>query len=278
MSPPVRQGARRTSLGVERPPAAANSVPGMDLGLEGRTAIVIGASGGIGRACAAALAREGAGVALVSRSRKRLTEAANEIDGETAVFEADTEDLERLGALPGEVSDALGPVEILVLNTGGPPFGGVFDNDLEQWETAYRSLVLAPLVLAESALPRMRERKWGRIVNVSSSSVREPIPGLALSNANRMAAVGLLKTLANEVGSDGITVNTVATGRFATERLADTNGSLEPAEEAAKQQVPTGRLGQPEEYGDLVAFICSERAAYLNGAVIPLDGGLLRSV
>ena len=133
-------------------------------------------------------------------------------------------------------------------------------------------------MLIEGVLPGMRERGWGRIVNVSSSSIREPIPGLTLSNANRLAALGLLETLADEVAADGITVNTVATGMFATDRLADREGSLAGAEEAAKERVPAKRLGTPEEYGDLVAFLCSERAAYLTGAVIPLDGGLLRSV
>ena len=123
----------------------------------------------------------------------------------------------------------------------------------------------------------MRERGWGRIVNVGSSSTREPIPGLNLSNSHRMAAVGFLKTLSREVAADGITVNTVATGLFATERLADADGSLEGAEEGARRTVPAGRLGRPEEYGDLVAFLCSERAAYLTGTVIPLDGGALHS-
>ena len=138
--------------------------------------------------------------------------------------------------------------------------------------------MLAPRVLIEAVLPGMRERGWGRIVNVGSSSVREPIPDLALSNAHRMAAVGFFKTLASEVAADGITVNTVATGRFATDRLAANWGSWEEMERHAHEGVPAGRLGQPEEYGDLVAFLCSERAAYLTGAVIPLDGGLLRSV
>jgi 3-oxoacyl-[acyl-carrier protein] reductase len=124
----------------------------------------------------------------------------------------------------------------------------------------------------------MRERGWGRIVNVSSSSIREPIPFLTLSNANRLAALGFLETLADEVAGDGITVNTVATGMFATDRLADRHGSLEQAEANAKERVPAGRLGTPDEYGDLVAFLSSERAAYLTGAVVPLDGGLLRSV
>jgi 3-oxoacyl-[acyl-carrier protein] reductase len=250
----------------------------MDLGIEGRTALVMGASAGIGRGIAQALVREGARVALASRSEERIARTAGELGGEARAFVADTDDLDRLAALPGEVGEALGPVEILVANTGGPPLGGALDHELEAWEGAYRSLVLAPRVLIDAVLPGMRERGWGRIVNVGSSSVREPIPGLALSNANRMAAVGLLKTLASEVAGDGITVNTIATGRFATQRLTDNAGSLDAARERARQDVPARRLGTPEEYGDLVAFLCSERAGYLTGAVIPLDGGMLRSV
>jgi 3-oxoacyl-[acyl-carrier protein] reductase len=250
----------------------------MDLGIGGRTALVLGASRGIGRGIAAALAREGARVAMASRSRERVAEAADEIEGEAVAFEADTEDLERLASLPGEVEGELGLVDILVTNTGGPPLGGALDNPMEEWERAYRSLVLAPRVLAEAAVPGMRERRWGRIVNISSSSVREPIPHLTLSNAHRMAAVGFFKTLASEVAGDGITVNTVATGRFATDRLASNWGSWEEMERGAAEGVPAGRLGQPDEYGDVVAFLCSQRAAYLTGTVIPLDGGLLRGV
>jgi 3-oxoacyl-[acyl-carrier protein] reductase len=249
----------------------------MELGLEGRVALVMGASRGIGRGIAAALAREGARVAIASRSREKLEQAAAELEGDVVPFLADATDLERLAELPAEVEAALGPVEVLVANAGGPPFGGALDHERDEWESAYRSLVLAPRVLAGAVLPGMRERGWGRIVNVGSSSTREPIPGLNLSNAHRMAAVGFLKTLSHEVAADGVTVNTVATGRFATERLADAAGSLGGAEEAARREVPAGRLGRPEEYGDLVAFLCSERAAYLTGAVIPLDGGLLRS-
>jgi 3-oxoacyl-[acyl-carrier protein] reductase len=249
----------------------------MKLGLENRVALVMGASRGIGRAIAAALAREGAKVAVASRSLEKLEEAAREIGSDATPFPADAGDLDRLENLPGEVEAALGPIEILVLNTGGPPFGGALDHERNDWESAYRSLVLAPRVLAGAVLPGMRERGWGRIVNVGSSSTREPIPGLNLSNAHRMAAVGFLKTLSREVAANGITVNTVATGRFATERLADASGSLEGAEEAAKTEVPAGRLGRPEEYGDLVAFLCSDRAAYITGTVIPIDGGLLRS-
>ncbi|HET9118954.1 MAG TPA: SDR family oxidoreductase [Solirubrobacterales bacterium] len=250
----------------------------MDLGIEGRTALVMAASRGIGRGIAEALAREGAKVAVSSRSEEALRAAAAEIEGEVRAFPADTEDLDGMRELPGEVAKALGPVEILVTNTGGPPAGAALDHSPEEWEVAFRSLVLAPRVLAEEVIGGMRERGWGRIVNVSSTSIREPIPSLTLSNANRMAAVGLFKTLADEVAGDGITVNTVATGMFATERLADRHGSLEGAEEFARQQIPARRLGQPEEYGDLVAFLCSERAAYLTGTVIPLDGGRLRSI
>jgi 3-oxoacyl-[acyl-carrier protein] reductase len=216
-------------------------------------------------------------VAISSRSQERLEQEAAEIEGEVRAFPADTDDLERLASLPSEVADAIGPVEILVTNTGGPPLGGALGHELDEWQAAYRSLVLAPRVLIGEALPGMRERGWGRILNVGSTSTGEPIPGLNLSNAHRLAAVGFLKTLAREVAADGVTVNTVATGRFATERLADNHGSLEPAEEQAKQDVPVGRLGRPEEYGDLVAFLCSERAAYITGTVIPIDGGLLRS-
>jgi 3-oxoacyl-[acyl-carrier protein] reductase len=250
----------------------------VDLGIEGRTALVMGASRGIGKGIAAALTREGARVAISSRSEESLRAAAEEIGGEVEVFPADSGDLERLRRLPSEVSDRLGPVDILVGNTGGPPPGGALDNSLEEWEEAFRSLVLALRVLLDGVLPGMRQRGWGRIVNVSSSSIREPIPHLTLSNANRLAALGLLETLADEVAADGVTINTVATGMFATQRLADPEGSLKGAEEAARQRVPAKRLGRPDEYGDLVAFLCSEPAAYLTGAVIPLDGGLLRSV
>jgi 3-oxoacyl-[acyl-carrier protein] reductase len=249
----------------------------MNLELEGRVALVMGASRGLGREIAATLAAEGARVAIASRSREKLDEAAAEIGEAATPFVADASDLDRLAALPGEAAAALGPVEILVTNTGGPPFGGALDHELDDWEAAYRSLVLAPRVLAGAVLPAMRERGWGRIVNVGSISTREPIPGLNLSNSHRMAAVGFLKTLSQEVAADGVTVNTVATGRFGTERLADHTGSLEAAEEGAKREVPAARLGRPEEYGDLVAFLCSERAAYITGTVIPIDGGLLHS-
>ena len=248
----------------------------MDLGLIGHTALVMASSKGIGRAIAEALANEGAGVAMASRSLERVQEAAAEIGPEVVALAADTDDLDAMAALPGEVERRLGPVDILVTNTGGPPPGQALDHGIEDWEEAYRSLVLAPKVLVEAVLPGMRERGWGRIVNVASSSVKEPIPGLALSNVHRAATVGYFNTLAREVAADGVTVNTVATGRFATDRLADNAGSMEAAEEAAKTDVPAQRLGQPGEFGDLTAFLCSERAAFITGTVIPIDGGMMR--
>lgn len=249
----------------------------MDLGIEGKVALVMGASAGLGRAVAEALAREGARVAMVSRSAERIAAAAAAIDG-AVPFVADTAEGERLERLPAEVREAVGaPVEILVTNTGGPPLGGALEHGTDEWEEAYRSLVLAPRILVGAVLPAMRAAGWGRIVNVGSTTTIEPNPTLNLSNAHRMATVGFLKTLASEVAAEGITVNTVATGRFATDRLAANYGSLEAAEAAAQREVPAARLGDPEEYGDLVAFLCSARAAYITGTVIPIDGGLLRS-
>jgi len=251
----------------------------MDLGIAGRVALVMGASQGIGLGIASALAREGTRVAMASRSLERLDDAAGGVEGETATFAADTGDLERLAELPGEVAERLeGSVEILVTNTGGPPPGGAEERSTDEWEAAYRSLVLAPRALIEAVLPEMRSRSWGRIVNVGSSSTIEAIPNLGLSNAHRLAAIGYFKTLAREVAGDGITLNTVATGKIATDRLAKLSGSLEEAAEMARGQVPAGRLGTPEEYGDLVAFLCSERAAYVTGTTIPIDGGLLRAI
>ena len=250
----------------------------MELGIEGRVALVMGASKGIGKGIAEVLAREGARVAIASRSRARLETAAAEIDGETAVFEYDTAELARLASLAGDVEATFGPIEILVTNTGGPPLGTALDARLEDWRAAYDSLVLAPRVLIEGTLPAMRERGWGRIVNVGSSATREPIPGLALSNSHRPGLVGFLKMLAREVAADGVTVNDIATGRFATERLAANWGGWDEMEKHAAEEVPAGRLGRPEEYGELVAFLCSDRAAYITGASIPIDGGLLRSI
>ncbi len=250
----------------------------MDLGIDGRTALVLGASKGIGRGIAEALAREGVRVAIASRSLKQLEQTASEIDGDVIAFAADTADLAGLAKLPAAVAERVGPVDILVTNTGGPPVGRALDAGIDEWRDAYESLQLAPRVLVEAVLPGMRERGWGRIINVGSSSTREAIDGLTLSNAHRPGLVGFFKTLAREVASDGITVNDIATGRFATDRLASNWGGREQMEKGAVEGIPAGRLGEPGEYGDLVAFLCSERAGYITGTSIPIDGGMLRTV
>jgi 3-oxoacyl-[acyl-carrier protein] reductase len=213
-----------------------------------------------------------------ARSRERLDLAREELPGEVTAFVADAGDLARMEELPREVEAALGPIEMVVTNTGGPPKGMALENSIAEWEGAYRSLVLGLRVLLGAIVPGMRERGWGRIVAVGSNSTVEPIAGLALSNSNRLAAIGLLKTLSREVAADGITVNTIATGKFGTSRLAEVAGSMEKAEEEARENVPARRLGTPEEFGDLVAFLASDRAAYINGTTIPIDGGLLRGV
>jgi 3-oxoacyl-[acyl-carrier protein] reductase len=250
----------------------------MDLGIGGRVALVMGASKGIGRGIAQSLAREGARVAIVSRSRERLDATVEELGGAVTGYVADAGDLDRLPELVREVEGDLGPIDILVANTGGPPQGRALENSTREWEEAYRSLVLGVRVLIEATLPGMSERGWGRIVNVGSNSTVEPIPTIAISNSVRLATIGFLKTLSRDVAGDGVTVNTVVTGKFATDRLAANEGSLENAERSARESVPAGRLGLPEEFGDLVAFLASDRAAYLTGTTIPLDGGLLRSI
>ena len=230
----------------------------MDLGIAGRTAVVTGGTRGIGAAVADLLEAEGTRVLRVARSEGIDVTAPDAA--------------ERIAEHAG------GPVDILVNNAGTSEIKGLDELVDDDYHAAFELNVMAPMRLMRHFAPRMAERGWGRIVNVGSTSTREPIPGLNLSNAHRMAAVGFLKTLSREVAADGVTVNTVATGRFATERLADASGSLAGAEEAAGNEVPAARLGRPEEYGDLVAFLCSERAAYITGAGIPIDGGLLRAV
>jgi 3-oxoacyl-[acyl-carrier protein] reductase len=249
----------------------------MELGLKNRVALVTGASKGLGRATAAALAAEGARVAVSSRSRERIDAAAAEIGALGLVH--DSADLDGVPRLIEAVEAELGPIDVLVANTGGPPPGAdPLGFTREQWEAAYRDLVLAPMAMIERVLPGMRERGFGRIVSVGSSSVREPIPGLMLSNSHRAGLVGALKTIAREVARDGVTVNSVMPGLIATERIVQLAGSREAAEDAGRSRAPAGRLGTPEEFGAVAAFLCSERAAYVTGTTVLVDGGLTQSV
>jgi 3-oxoacyl-[acyl-carrier protein] reductase len=248
----------------------------MDLGFNGKVALVTGASKGIGRAIAAELVAEGARVAVASRSRERIEATAAEL-GATA-YVHDSADLDGAPALVAEVQERLGPIDILVCNTGGPPGGDALGFTRDQWQAAYTTLVLAPIALVEAVVPGMRERRFGRIVNVASAGVREPIPGLVLSNAHRISMVNAFKTIVPQVARDGLTLNTVLPGRIDTDRLGELYGSREAAAAQAEQEVPTGRLGTVEEFAAVVAFLCSARAGYVNGETVVVDGGMTRSV
>lgn len=254
----------------------------MDLGIDGKVALVTGASKGIGRGIAAALAREGARVAIASRSGERIDQTAGELrdaGADVRAFVADTSDLDSLPELVGMVEEELAPIDILVTNTGGPPFGDPLGFERAQWEEAYRNLVLAPLELIKAVVPQMRERRWGRILNVTSSATHEPIPGLMLSNSHRLAAVGAFKTLARELASDGILVNSVAPGRIATDRIASLRGtSVDAIAGESQPDVPVGRIGSVEEFADVAAFLCSERASYVCGVNLLVDGGLVSAI
>jgi 3-oxoacyl-[acyl-carrier protein] reductase len=252
-------------------------MPGVDLGISGRVALVTGASKGIGRGIAAELASAGARVAMSSRSRERIEAAAADIGGRPYVH--DSSDLDAAGPLVDAIESDLGPVDILVLSTGGPPAGAdPLGFGREQWEAAHRELVLAPMAFIERTVPGMRERGFGRIVGVSSSAAREPIAGLMLSNAHRPGLLAAFKTLARTVAADGVTINSVLPGRIATERILGVGGSREAVEEAAAREVPAGRLGTVEEIAAAAAFLCSARASYITGVSLLVDGGLTRSV
>jgi 3-oxoacyl-[acyl-carrier protein] reductase len=247
----------------------------MDLGIEGRVALVLGASRGIGRAVATELAAEGARVAVASRSREELDALAAQI-GATA-FQHDNTDLDGVARLVDAVTHALGPIEILVTNTGGPPpSADPLAQPREEWEAAYRTLVLAPLALTAAVLPGMRERGFGRVVNIGSWTVREPLPNLMLSNSHRSATLAAFKTISREVAVSGVTLNTVLPGRIGTDRLYALSGGREQAEEIGRTQVPAGRLGTPQEMAAAVAFLCSQRASYITGVALLVDGGLSR--
>jgi 3-oxoacyl-[acyl-carrier protein] reductase len=249
----------------------------MDLGLNGKVALVTGASKGIGRGIAAELVAEGARVAISSHSRERVEATGAEL-GATA-YVHDTSDLDHAAVLVAEVTEALGPIDILVCNTGVPPCGpDALGFTRDQWHAAYASLVLGPMALVEAVLPGMRERGFGRVLNVASSGLREPIPNLMLSNAHRISMVNAFKTLAGQVAADGVTLNTVLPGRIDTDRLAELLGSREAAVAAAAEEVPIGRLGTVEEFAAVAVLLCSARASYVTGEAVAVDGGLLRSV
>lgn len=262
----------------------------MDLGLRGKVALVAASSRGLGRAVAAELAAEGCDLVMCARGADALAEAAEAIRGATGV---------RVAAVPADLTEPdevrrvvqggaaqVGPIDILVTNTGGPPAGPFESHSRDGWDLAVRQNLGSVLELVRAVLPGMRERRWGRIVNVTSIAVKQPVDGLILSNAVRAAVTGFARTLANEVAEHGITVNNVLPGYTRTDRveqLAKRNAELKgitPDDATAgwTREIPMRRLGEPREFAAMVAFLCSERASYTTGASIPVDGGWIRSL
>ena len=262
----------------------------MDLGLAGRVAAVAASSRGLGRATARALAAEGASVALCGRDAAAVKEAAEAIAAESGVRTlAVTADVASPADCKRFVETAaveLGRLDILVTNTGGPRPGAFETVGFDDWESAFRVTLQNVVALVQAAVPHMRERRWGRIVNIASLSAKQPIDGLVLSNAFRPAIAGLSKTLANELGKDGILVNTLCPGYTATDRLRELaearaiKAGTTPAQELAAFAggVPLGRVASPEEFAAVAVFLCSERASFVTGAVIPVDGGASRGL
>lgn len=254
----------------------------VDLGIKGKVALVTGASSGIGEAVALALAAEGVRLAVAARRRDLLASVAARAKVAGAAdargFFVDLSDAKSVAAMLSAVAEAFGGVDILVVNGGGPKPGTYLQVAPADWETAHRSTLRAMLELVDGVLPGMRERRWGRIVALTSTSVEQPIPNLVLSNAYRTALVAALKTLSNEVARDGITVNAIATGRVATQRLRELYGDEAQMREAAEREVPAGRVATPQEYAPLVAFLCGQSAGYVTGQTVAIDGGLVRGL
>ena len=244
----------------------------MDLGISGKRALVMGGSRGLGRACAEAFIAEGAVTAICARDKQRLDRAAQEIGAQA--FPADLSKSGVAAQLVNDVIARLGGLDILVANTGGPP-ARTFDKTSDRdWRDAFESLWMSSVAAIRAALPGMRERKWGRILLITSIAAREPVPNLMLSNALRAGLHGLVNTLSKECAAGGITVNALMPGYTLTERLVELG--VKEAETAAR--IPAGRMGRPAEFGALAAFLASDQAGYITGQAVACDGGLLQSI
>ena len=259
----------------------------MDLGLTGRTALVGGASSGLGRASATALAAEGCRLAIWSRSQAGLDEVAADLrqrhGADVTVLLGDAAEPGTGARIAAAAQEALGSIDIVVLNAGGPPAVDPTATDADGWTQAFQLLAVTPIELATALLPGMRERRWGRVVGILSSGVRQPIPDLVYSNAARGALAAWLKTTARSVAADGVTVNGVLPGRLQTPRIDSldrgrserTGESMDAVRAAHLATIPAGRYGRPEELAACVAYLCSEPAAYQTGTFTAIDGGLI---
>jgi 3-oxoacyl-[acyl-carrier protein] reductase len=261
----------------------------MDFGLKGRTALVLGAGGGLGGAIALALAQEGARLALGDVDAGALAKTARAAEAAGAEVIELAWDLAEIGLIERQVAAIearFGGVDVLVNNTGGPPPTPAAGQDPALWEKHFHSMVLSVIALTDRVLPGMRARRWGRIITSTSSGVVAPIANLAISNALRLSLVGWSKTLAGEVARDGVTANIVLPGRIATDRIrfldeqrAKREGrSVAEVAAASTASIPAGRYGEPKEYANVVAFLASEGASYVTGSVIRVDGGMIASL
>jgi 3-oxoacyl-[acyl-carrier protein] reductase len=242
----------------------------MDLGIEGRRAVVAAASRGLGFAAASALAAAGARVVIGSRHQGRLDEAAARIGPGVIAVAGDVSRSAGAARFVSEGAEALGGIDILVTNAGGPPPGDFQSTEVDAYPDALDLNLMSVIAMCKAAVPAMREQRWGRVVAITSISVRQPLGHLILSNTARAGATAFLKTLATEVAADGVTVNSVQPGLHATERLRELYGDNL---DSAARSVPVGRLGTAEDFGSVVAFLCSEQAGFITGAAVPVDGG-----
>lgn len=262
----------------------------MDLGLDGRVAVVGASSRGLGRAVARRLAAEGADVVVNARGEERLRETADEIRDETDAsvvpVPADLSEEDGARRVVDRALDAFDRIDVLVTNAGGPPAGPFEEHGMEDWRRAVELTLESALRLTRGVLPGMKDRGWGRILNITSIAVKQPVDGLVLSNSVRAAVTGMARTLANEVAAHGITVNNVMPGYTRTRRteelartIAEKEGITEREARARwEEEIPAGRLAEPEEFASLVAYLASERASYITGTSVPVDGGWIRTL
>jgi 3-oxoacyl-[acyl-carrier protein] reductase len=258
----------------------------MDLGINGKQALVLGGSKGLGRGIAEALAAEGAIVALTGRDQAKAAQSAAQIGDSARGFALDLANPDAIDPFLDQLAADFGKIDILVLNGGGPPPSLAAEIDPAFWRAQFDTMVLAGMRITNRLLPSMRQNGWGRIMAVASTSIREPIPGLTASNALRSAVAGWLKTLAGEVAGEGVTVNMLLPGRLATDRTlsfdrmdAESEGlSLETVAARSQSDIPVGRYGTPAEFGAAAAFLASRQAGYITGVALPIDGGLSRAM